>query len=78
MWNDWFTDVGYGTHADKDKAERMVRAVADLYAPQLRDKLLKAFFGKQAKVFEHGPFRIEYRYERGPAIDERLLIVTER
>lgn len=76
LWNDWFKDRGYGVHADASEADRMVRDLVKLF-PSAHDKdLLKAFKGKQAVTREGGGYRFEYTYDRGPAIDERMIIVT--
>ena len=78
MWNDWFKDTGYGVHADQPEAEKFVRALAALYAPSLKDKLLKAFFANENTTVEAGQYRFAYSYSRGPAIDERLIVVTQK
>ena len=78
MWNDWYKDRGYGIHADRAEAERLLGIVAGLYGPRIRSQLAKAFFGDRTSAIETGAYRFDYRYTRGPAIDERLLVVTER
>lgn len=78
MWNDWFKDLGYGIHADRKQAEAMVNAMADLYVPKLKNELLKAFAGSTGKRWTSELYEVEFRYTRGPAIDERLLILKAR
>ena len=80
MWNDWFIDIGYGLHADKIEAMEMAMAILDLYVPDQpadqRQELLTTFLsGNIGKVFKYNDLSIEYRYTRGPKIDERLLII---
>jgi hypothetical protein len=78
MWNDWYKDVGYGIHADKNEARRFVIALADTYAPPLKEQLVSTFFGNQQRVLKYKDLRFEYRLTRGPAIDEHLVVVTEK
>jgi hypothetical protein len=78
MWNDWFKDAGFGLHADKDEASKIVGAVAGLYAPQSKTELTAAFLGGTSATIEEGRFTLVVRVTRGPEIDERLLIITEK
>lgn len=78
MWNDWWKDIGYGQHADQAEAVMMVGALAQLYAPELMPELLSTFRSRTNQVLHSNAFTIEYRFTRGPAIDERLLTVSER
>jgi len=78
MWNDWFQDIGYGVHADRQEAISMVNTLADLYVPELKTEFLKAFAGNQGKRWTSDPYAIECRYSRGSAIEERLLILKRR
>jgi len=78
MWNDWFIDTGYGLHADKSEAEQFVKAVADLYAPTQKAKLMKVFFASNNEIWSGGLFKFAFTISRGPKIDERLLTITEQ
>lgn len=79
MWNDWFKDVaGDGVHADQADAAKVLETVAGLYAPNSKAKLIAAFFGMGATSLSDGQYNLEVRVTRGPAIDERLLIVRQK
>lgn len=78
MWNDWFKDRGYGIHADKSNAQKALTVLIKLYAPQQGKEIEKAFWGKNERAIETKNFVLKYSYYRGPAIDERLIIVTEK
>lgn len=78
MWNDWFVDIGYGKHADKNVAEAYVQAFSRLYAPKIEKKLTSIFFSNSDATMEVGDYRIAYTYSRGPKIDERLLVLTPK
>jgi len=79
LWNDWFIDKGFGgVHADKEEAEKAVQALIKLYAPDKSEEIRNIFFGNVNKTISTSRFIIEYTYERGPAIDERMIIVTEK
>lgn len=76
LWNDWFKDRRYGIHADAKDADKMVHDLVKLY-PSPNDKvLLLAFKGKKNVTQEGSGYRFEYTYDRGPAIDERMIVVT--
>ncbi|MGP5141153.1 hypothetical protein ACTXPD_05235 [Vreelandella alkaliphila] len=77
MWNDWFKDVGYGLHADKQKAEQALKALIQMYAPNKEEEVEEAFWGNSNRTIASDGFVLEYTYSRGPAIDERLIVVTE-
>ncbi len=78
MWNDWFKNTGYGVHADKQEAEKALNALIQMYAPQKGQVIEQAFWGSSNKTIETDYFIMEYTYSRGPAIDERLFIVTSK
>lgn len=78
LWNDWFTDMGYGLHPDKNEAQKALNVLIKLYAPEKTKELNKLFFGNISKNVTSAKFIIKYTYERGPAIDERMIIVTEK
>lgn len=76
MWNDWFKDTGYGLHPDRAEAEKLLDAVVKRYAPTRLDEIKRAFFNRQALSEDHEGFRIAVTHDKGPAIEEHLLIVT--
>lgn len=78
IWNDWTKDVGYGVHTDKDKAEEWVKSIAEKYAPDQTAKVLDVFQGSATKTIENENYILTYTYEAGPAIDERLLVITAK
>ena len=78
MWNDWFIDTGHGKHADKKVAEEYVKIFAKLYVPEMERKLSTFFFSNERKTLDAGDYQIAYTYSRGPAIDERLLVLTSK
>jgi hypothetical protein len=77
MWNDWFDDIGYGLHADRNEAFRMVDVLAALYAPAEREHLRQMFESRKDKKLKANGFTFSYTYRRGPKIDERLIVVTQ-
>ncbi|HFD88170.1 MAG TPA: hypothetical protein ENJ35_10925 [Gammaproteobacteria bacterium] len=77
MWNDWFKDIGYGLHADKREAQRALKVLIKLYAPKKGKEVEKAFWGNRDATIESGDFLLKYTYTRGPAIDARLIVVTQ-
>lgn len=76
MWNDWTKDTGYGVHTDKHIAEMWLTAIAEKYAPQQVDEVLSAYKGTSKKTIENSRFILTYSYYSGPAIDERLFVIT--
>ncbi|MCG8613584.1 MAG: hypothetical protein MI864_23985, partial [Pseudomonadales bacterium] len=78
MWNDWFKNIGYGLHADKREAEKALKALIQMYAPQKAKEVQQAFWGNSNKTIESDGFVLNYTYSRGPAIDERLIVVTSK
>lgn len=78
MWNDWFVDIGYGIHADKQEAQVFVKAFAKLYAPNMEKRLTSIFFSNANKTVEVGDYQIAYTYSRGPKIEQRLFVLTPK
>jgi len=78
MWNDHTRDTGYGLHADAGIARAWVGSLAARYAPRQVGAVMDAFFSSRNQVITSERYRLEYAYSRGPSIDERLLLVTER
>ncbi|NUB11504.1 hypothetical protein GAY28_01545 [Azospirillum brasilense] len=78
MWNEWTKDVGYGLAPDKSTASHMAAVLADLYAPQLKAELVRVFNGRKPATFRHEKFEITYELNKGPAIDEHLLTVSQK
>ncbi|HEY9824148.1 MAG TPA: hypothetical protein V6D19_01770 [Stenomitos sp.] len=78
VWNDWFKDVGSGIHADYMFANSMIDTVLTLYPSQYASRIKQAFFANENRNFETDSFMITYTYERGSAIDERMLVITPK
>lgn len=76
MWNDWTRDTGYGVHTDKAIAEAWVAALATRYAPARVEEVLTAFRGTSTATITGDGVTLTFTYFKGPAIDERLIIVT--
>lgn len=76
MWNDWRKDGGFGVHADATEATKMLNVLGQLYLPDSLGELRKMFKGATNKSFSRAGYVVEYRYSRGPAIDERVVILT--
>ena len=77
LWNDWFKDMGYGLHSDKQEAQNALKVLIELYAPEKAKELNKLFLGNIDKTITSNRFTLKYTYDRGPAIDERMIVVTE-
>ncbi len=77
LWNDWYKDMGYGLHSDKQEAKTALKLLIQLYAPEKEKELNKIFFGNKSITINSSKFIIKYTYSHGPAIDERMIIVTE-
>ena len=79
MWNDWAKDMGAGDpiHADKALAQKWVKKIANRYAPKEAREVLVTFFGLKSRFIVSDRYVIQYRFTPGPAINERLLIITE-
>lgn len=75
IWNDWFLDRGYGVHPDKKEAKVILGILSRLYVPELESQLDRVFFEDRDQLFESNGFSILYTYHRGPAIDERVILV---
>jgi hypothetical protein len=78
MWNDWTKDTGYGVHTDKEIAAAWATAIATKYAPEKVFELLEAFRGRSNTIIESSAYTLTYTYRVGPAIDERLIMITEK
>ncbi len=78
LWNDWFKDVGFEMHSDKEEAQKALKVLIKLYAPEKSKEVYSAFFGDTSKTITSAKFILEYTYDRGPVIDERMVIVTEK
>lgn len=78
MWNDWFKDRGHGVHADKKEAQNALKILIRMYAPDKSKELNMAFKGSQDKTIRAANYILKYTYSRGPAIDERLIEITEK
>ena len=78
LWNDWTKDGGYGLHADREVALAWVAAIATVYAPSIVTTVVDAFNGRQERTIESAGFVLRFTYHRGPAIDERMIVITAR
>ncbi len=76
MWNDWTRDVGYGVHTDGRLALAWASALATRYAPLGVKDVMRAFEGNRPVTIPGEGYVVRYSYDRGPAIDERLLTIT--
>lgn len=76
MWNDWTRDVGYGVHTDRRLAMAWASALATRYAPLAVKDIMRAFEGDRAVTIPGEGYVVHYSYDRGSAIDERLLTIT--
>ncbi|MEY3880413.1 MAG: hypothetical protein RIQ94_1209 [Pseudomonadota bacterium] len=77
LWNDWFTDMGYGLHSDKLEAQKALNVLIKLYAPEKEKELNNSFFENSDKTITATKFTLKYTYDHGSAIDERMIVVTE-
>lgn len=77
IWNDWTKDIGYGLHKDKVIAGEWVKALATHYAPEDVQAVLAAFKGEEAQSFSADGVTLRYSYLNGPAIDERMIVITD-
>lgn len=78
MWNDYFKDVGYGTHLGHVEAYKFVDTVTDMLVPSVSKKLQANFIGHQNFDYETKEFAASYKYHKGPAIEERLITLTPK
>jgi hypothetical protein len=78
MWNDWFKDIGYGLHSDRDEAQQALKVLVTFYAPEKGNEVEEAFWGDLNKTIESDDFILKYTYFRGSAIDERLISVIPK
>ncbi len=78
MWNDWFKDAGFGIHPDKKEAIGFINVVSQRLSPTTTAQMLKAIEGKATATFSSEGWNVKYTYNRGPAIDERLFVLTPK
>ena len=78
LWNDYTKNTGEGIHADAGVARQWAGLLAEMYAPNQKPQILKAFVGNADKVIESPTHVLTYTYRRGPAIDERMYVVTKK
>lgn len=76
MWNDWTKDKGYGKHTDSKTAKKWIKILAATYAPKKQKEIISTFFSKADKEINDGNYSLKYSYHVGPAIDERIIIIT--
>lgn len=77
MWNDWTRDTGYGIHTDEDIARAWLSAISTHYAPKQVEEVLEAFSSSSDITIVSERYILTYTYYKGPAIDERLFIITK-
>lgn len=64
-------------HAEKANAKNMLDTVLKIYAPDVKNNVIKAFFlTKKPAKFESKNYHIDFIYSKGPSVDERLLVLT--
>ena len=78
MWNEWTKDAGYGKKADSGTAKEWVSKLAKTYARNKQDEVVSAFYSKANKAIIDGKYVLKYSYHVGPAIDERMIIITTK
>lgn len=78
LWNDYTKNVGDGVHADAAIAKKWAGHLADMYAPDQKKQVLKVFLGKKAAVVHSATHLLTYTYTKGPAVDERMIVVTKK
>lgn len=79
LWNDWFIDRGYGKiHSDKQEAQRALNVIIKMYAPKKSKELNKIFFDNKNRTINSDKFILKYTFDRGSAIDERMIVVTSK
>lgn len=76
MWNEWTKDIGDGIGTDRLLAKAWVSEFADMYFPAQKDDILPAFFSKDPVKLLSDDYEITYEYQKGPAIDQHLIVVT--
>ncbi|MBU2952181.1 hypothetical protein [Marinobacter sp. F3R08] len=78
LWNDWTQDGGFGTHSDKALAQTWVSILGTLYAPHKVDQVIDAFFGESDTTIDGDTHLLQYTYDSGPGIDQRMIVVVEK
>ena len=78
LWNDYTKNIGYGIHADAAIAKAWAASVATMYAPLQVEKVLKVFKSKKSTIIESENYILKYTYSVGPAIDERMFVITKK
>lgn len=77
LWNDWTRDIGYGIHTDSDMARAWPSAIATRHAPERVQDVVDAFGGSRDMVIKFSDYSLRYTHDKGPAIDERLFVITK-
>jgi hypothetical protein len=82
LWNDWTkppATLGYSPHIDQDVAEKAIDNIVLLYAPEVWDLVRGVFFSDEPrKIIRTEIYTITYTYHRGPAMDERMIVIKQR
>ena len=79
LWNEYSQNVGYiPAHADKSTAYMWVDKIAKRYAPEQADEIVSAFKSTTSKVISANGYKFKYSFHRGPAANERMIIITKK
>lgn len=78
LWNDWTKEIGQGIHTDSKIAKSWVSSLATMFAPKQAKEITNTFFGKVNKTIESEHYLLKFTYHVGPAIDERMYIITKK
>lgn len=80
LWNDYFKNLTIYNelHQDRKEAHKALQALIKMYAPEKTKELNRIFFENKNATVSSEKFILNYTYNRGPAIDERMIIVTEK
>jgi hypothetical protein len=76
LWNDWSRDRGYGLHADLSVARQWLAVVGKRYSPENVGQVIETFFNGYASTIVGNVYTLNYTFEAGPAIDERMFVIT--
>lgn len=78
LWYDWHTNSGYGIHADLKEAKRALSFLIDMYVPERKYEIEKAFRGSKDELFNTSDFIVYYTHTAGHQKDERLIVIEEK
>ena len=78
LWNDWRTNVGYEIHSDLKEVDKTLNFLIDMYVPERREQISKAFWDSKSVEFNTSEFSIYFTHKAGPQKDQRLIIIEEQ